>query len=178
MNYYKKVLHIPAVDNNDTILEPVERWKAHEEGILHRGYTVNIKYGDEIVLQHRKHPVFGGFFDLAFSSHQFMELDGTIQDINESITNALNREWKIEEGTKITEPKLIGKAQYKSFDGTYTEHELCHVYEMTIDQLPLPQVEFAYGFSVVPLNEIKNCNSIIHIALAPWVKAFFQQNVL
>ena len=68
-NYYQKQLFILEVDKNDNPIKKIERWQAHKEGVLHRGFTTILKYKNSFILQIRKHPVFDGFFDLSFSSH-------------------------------------------------------------------------------------------------------------
>src|SRR3989338_8675413 len=69
MDYYKQQQFLAQVDENDKILGKIEKWDCHKKGILHRGYTCILIYQNSFVLQHRKHPVFDGVFDLSFSSH-------------------------------------------------------------------------------------------------------------
>src|SRR3989338_3874832 len=69
MHYYKQKQFLAQVDKNDKILGKIEKWECHKKAILHRGYTCILTYEDNYVLQHRKHPVFDGVFDLSFSSH-------------------------------------------------------------------------------------------------------------
>ncbi len=50
-DYYEKTLYIPRVNENDDILGKVERWEAHEKGILHRGFTVGLLHYGAMICQ-------------------------------------------------------------------------------------------------------------------------------
>jgi isopentenyldiphosphate isomerase len=179
MNYYKKVLYIPKVDKKDKIIGRVERWDAHEHGVLHRGFTVIVMEKEQVLLQHRKHLVFDNYIDLTASSHQ-VYVDSVLQTPAEAVFNSLNREWNITKEMFVEkEPKLIGKALYKSFDGTYTEHELCHLYLLNLnDKVPDPSKEFAYGYFKAKLKDILNKDYKGTNGLAPWVVSFYEQGLL
>jgi len=55
MDYYKKELFLAEVDKDDNVIGKIERWKAHKEAVLHRGFTTILTHQNKIVLQHRKH---------------------------------------------------------------------------------------------------------------------------
>ncbi len=117
MDYYKKTLYIPQVDKNDNVLGKVERWKAHREGILHRGFTVAVMFDDQVICQHRKHPVFGGYLDLTASSHPLYEGE-KIQTFEDAVNNTLHREWGIKK-SDLGEIQERGKVYYYSKHGEY-----------------------------------------------------------
>lgn len=180
MNYYTKELFIPRVDEQDIIIDRIERWKAHIEGILHRGFTVGVytKTGD-MILQHRKHPVFDNYYDLTASSHQIYEND-TLQDVSSALFRTLEREWNMTQDMFKNEPKLVGKTLYKSTHEKYTEHELCHLYTIQLDTetVPQPNKEFAYGYLTLPLDTIMTASYEKSHGLAPWVVSFFEDSLL
>ena len=104
MDYYKEKIYLAAVDKSDTVLEGVERWEAHEKGILHRCFTVCLFFKDKIVMQHRKHPVFDGVFDLTCSSHPVFK-NGKIQRNEEAVFETLEREWSVAKGDLADSPR-------------------------------------------------------------------------
>ncbi len=165
MNYYKKELFLAEVDKDDNILGKVERWEAHKQGILHRGFTMMLMYNDKIVLQHRKHLAFDGYFDLTFSSHQIY-INEKLQTDLEAIYETLKREWNIDKTDLIEEPKFLSKFYYKAKDpnSIFTEHEIDYIYIAELKNLPIPNPDYAYGFDLIKKQEIEN------FKIAPWVE--------
>ncbi|MFN4212693.1 MAG: hypothetical protein ACK4FL_01880 [Microgenomates group bacterium] len=84
MDYFKKNINLIKTTRDDEIIGPIERWNAHQQAILHRGFTVIIKIGESIVIQKRKHKVFNNVFDLSFSSHPIYN-NKNIEKIEDSI---------------------------------------------------------------------------------------------
>src|SRR3990167_7810389 len=152
MDYYKEKQFIAQVDENDKILGKIEKWEVHKKGILHRGFTAILVYENQYLIQHRKHPVFDGVFDLSFSSHQIYLGNDRLQDNNQAIWEGLKREWNLEKKDLLFEPKLLKKIYYKAKDpnSDFTEHEIDYIYEVEIKKLPSPNYSFCYGFSLVP----------------------------
>ena len=167
MDYYKKTLYIPQVDKNDNVLGKVERWKAHREGILHRGFTVAVMCGDQIICQHRKHPVFGGYLDLTASSHPLYEGE-KIQTFEEAVRNTLHREWGIKK-SDLGAIQEKGKVYYYSKHGEYVEHEICYFFLTRIEKLPKVNLEYAYGFSLLSVAELSDTSAPYARSIAPWV---------
>jgi len=172
MKYYQKKLFLAEVDKSDNIIGKIERWQAHKEGILHRGFTAILTYQDNIVLQHRKHLAFDGYYDLTFSSHQIYKNEKLQTDL-EAIYETLKREWNIDKTGLVNEPKFLGKFYYKAKDSQsiYTEHEIDYIYKTELKALPTPNFDFAYGFKLI--NKLKTRNLKLEIGnfkKAPWVK--------
>jgi isopentenyl-diphosphate delta-isomerase len=165
MNYYKKELFLAEVDRQDNIIGKVERWDAHKKGVLHRGFTMILVYKKKIVLQHRKHLAFDGYFDLTFSSHQIYVHD-VLQTDEDAINDTLKREWNIDDIGIKNIPKYLGKFYYKAKDpnSIFTEHEIDYIYIAELKNLPNPNSDFAYGYKLVNKNEIKKYKT------APWVQ--------
>ncbi|MEK9169689.1 MAG: hypothetical protein AAB788_03010, partial [Patescibacteria group bacterium] len=149
MDYYQKKLFVAEVDKDDNIVGKIERWQAHKEGILHRGFTMILMYQNKIVLQHRKHPAFDGYSDLTFSSHQIYA-DNELQTDLEAIYATLKREWNVVESGIVNEPKYLDKFYYKAKDpnSVFTEHEIDYIYLAELKNLPTPNPDFAYGFEL------------------------------
>ena len=179
MDYFDKLQYIAKVDKNDKVIGKVERWQAHKTGILHRGFTLAIFYKNQVVLQHRKHPVFDGVFDTSISSHQIFENE-KLQDDLTALSQTLKREWDIVSSDLEEKPKFRGTIYYRADDPKteFKEHEMCRIYTCTVKKLKLPNFAFAYGFLVKPLGEIKDPKNPLYSLLAPWVIKSFEEEVI
>jgi isopentenyl-diphosphate delta-isomerase len=110
------------VDIEDSVIGQMEKMKAHQEGLLHRAFSIMI-FNDQgdILLQQRALNKYhsGGLWTNACCSHPRP---------NESVLNAANRRLMEEMGFE-TELVFGFKFVYKALlDRGLTEHELDHVY--------------------------------------------------
>lgn len=172
MDYYNKKLYLAKVDKNDKVIGKVERWEAHRKGILHRCFTVCLFYKNQAILQHRKHPAFDSFIDLTCSSHPIFKGE-KLQDTKEAVIEALEREWKTGKSKfQSSKLKYVGKCYYKAEDpnSEFKEHEVCYFYTGEIKAIPQPNLDFAYGFSLVDLKTLKNPKFPLKPSFALWVK--------
>lgn len=179
MANYKQKQIIGRTDRKGNIIGEIERWEAHKKGVLHRAFTLALVYKNFYILQHRKHPVFDGVFDITSSSHQLMG-SGKLEDTLESARKCLFREWKISESDILGEFKHKGAIYYKAKDlnSIYTEHEICDIVEVHVKKIPEQNFDFAYGSSLATKEEITNRKSRIYSILAPWVKAAIKKNLI
>ena len=177
-NYYQQEILIPRVDENDAYLGPIERWEAHEKGILHRAFTVAVFYKDQIICQHRKHPVFDDVYDFTASSHPQV-IGKSIQSNKEAVILTLMREWNLQ-ATEITNLKEKGFALYNDKDpkSKYIEHEYCYLYICETEKEPVANHDISYGFSLATIESLKNKTHEVSGNLAPWVSAFFKKGLL
>lgn len=173
-----KDIYIPQVDEQDQFIAPVERWKAHREGILHRAFTVAVYYDGKIICQHRKHPVFDKVFDLTASSHPQV-IDGSIQSVEEAVFATLAREWGMKK-TDVQLLKNVGFALYDDKDpnSEYREHEYCYLLTCETTRLPIVNTEVAYGYSLVSKEEQNDPVKRALYQFAPWVRAFLAKGLL
>jgi len=171
MDYYQKKFYLAQINRDDQLISPIERWRAHQEGILHRGFTVVLVYQRQFILQHRKHPAFDGFFDLSFSSHPIY-VKNQLQSMEEAIYDTLKREWNLSKKDLKTDLKYIDKFHYKARDpySVYTEHEVDYLYSVEITRLPQPILEFSYGYDLLKISSRFNRDQISSFQLAPWIK--------
>lgn len=178
MKYYDDLQYIARVDSQDTIIDRVERWEAHTKGLLHRAITVAVYYQDFAILQHRKHPVFDNVFDLTVSSHQLY--DKEIESDESTIMRTLERELTIKRSDLEGKPKYEGNVIYQAQDpnSIYQEHEVCHVYTCHTKMVPKMNLDFAYGYSLQKIDEIKNKKSPLYAILAPWVREMIEKNLV
>ena len=178
-SYYKQKQIIARVDRKRNIIGKVEKWEAHRKGILHKALTVALIYKDYYIIQHRKHPAFDGVFDITSSSHQ-LYINGELQTTLQATYQCLEREWGITKKNLLYVPKNLGAVYYKTKDkkSIYTEHEVCEILVSKVKKLPIPNFDFAYGFSLVKKEELLNKKSRVYENLAPWVIETINQNLL
>jgi isopentenyl-diphosphate delta-isomerase len=168
-NYYKQKQMIARVDKNGKIIGQIDKWEAHEKGILHKALSVALIYKGQFVLQERKHPAFDKVLDLTSSSHQ-LYIVGKLQTSLEATMDCLLREWGITIDDLVSTPKKLGAIYYKAKDpnSIYIEHEVCDILEAEIISEPNPNLDFAYGFKLINKEELIDTKSEIYKKLAPW----------
>lgn len=179
MDYYKQTQYIAHVNEKDEIQGKVEKWEAHKKGILHRAFSVVLKYQNQYIMQMRKHPAFDGYIDVTCSSHP-LYINEEIQPNVEAVYDCLKREWNIDKSELKSEPKKLGFAIYKADDtiGGFVEHELCYLFESEIEKLPTPDFSVAYGSLLLTNEELKNKNLKMSALLAPWVEKFIEVGLM
>lgn len=162
------------VNRQNKIIGKVEKWRAHRDNLLHRGFTAIIVCNNQVVVQHRKHPVFDAVYDLSFSSHQ-IEVNGHWEDGADAVRRGLEREWNLDKADLTQSPKLLTKFYYQAKDpnSLYSEHEIDYLYLVELARLPQPNLDYAYGMAVIDKTEIKDLpRRFSH--LSPWVREFHQ----
>lgn len=177
--YYKQKQIIARVDKKGNIIGKIEKWEAHKKGLLHRGFGIILLYKNFILLQHRKHLAFDGVLDLSSASHQLLE-DNKFESLTEAVIKSLEREWNLKRKNVTGEVKRLGYVYYKEKDpkSIYTEQEYCDVLIAKINKLPVPNLEFAYGYSLVTKDELYNKKSRIYENLSPWGKKIINQKFI
>lgn len=171
MDYYTQKQYIGQTNKNGEMLGQVEKWEAHKKGILHRAFSVILQYKDFYILQHRKHHVFDGVFDLSCASHQLYK-GNKLEEDETAVLRTLKREWGISKKDIKGRIQNIGVIYYKAKDpkSRFTEHEMCEQFLVTLKRLPNPNHEYAYGFSLVTKETVTKKTSRIYENLAPWAK--------
>lgn len=177
MHYYSKELFIAQVDEEDTIIKPIQRWEAHKKGILHRALTITVQIEDEVILQHRKHPVFDGVWDMTVSTHQIYDGDNLQDDIT-AIMHTLERELGVTSKELMQQPVKQGVVYYKAQDpkSEYIEHEMCHIYSCSVRIMPNMNADYAYGFATSKREELNKPKNPLRPKLAPWVLEMLRHN--
>ena len=177
-SYYKQKQIIARVDKGGNVIGKVEKWEAHEKGILHKALTVALIYKGQFVVQRRRHPAFDKVLDVTSSSHQLF-INSKLQTIEEAVYECLKREWSLKK-SDLSELKNLGSIYYKARDpkSIYTEHEICEILVAEVNIKPKPNLDFAYGFSLVNKQELQNKKSRTYKNLAPWSKIAIEEGLL
>jgi len=174
MEYYDEIQYVAEVDKEDNIVGKVEKWEAHRKGILHRAFTVSMRFQNSWIIQHRKHPVFDSVLDLSCSSHPtFKSGEDKLEDIEVAVRSTLQREWDLS-SEEVGAGKLQhnGSVYYQAQDplSEFKEHEICHIYVFNMAFEPKARKDFAYGMSIVPHELVTNERNPLRNSFAPWVK--------
>lgn len=167
-SYLRQNQTIIRVDEKGNAIGSIDKWEAHKKGILHKGFSVALCSGNNIILQLRKHPVFDKVVDVTASSHPLV-ISGKNQPEENAVYDCLLREWNVPKNNVINFTNC-GSFVYKAPDNAgYIEHEYCTFYSAKVEKEIKPNMEFAYGFVTMPLEELKSNPGIIP-NLAPWVR--------
>ncbi|MBI4973667.1 hypothetical protein HZC27_03600 [Candidatus Roizmanbacteria bacterium] len=178
MDYYKAIQYLAVVDREDNIIGKMEKWEAHKKGVLHRGYTAILEFENNIILQHRKHPVFDGVYDLSFSSHEFYQ-GVKLQPDEEAIYEGLKREWGVDK-FEIRNLKFLNTVYYKEKDikSDYFEHEIDYIYVVELNKMPTANPDFAYGQKVISKATVASDIAKLGVPLAPWVEKILDAKLI
>jgi len=173
LNYYSEEQYIAELSLDGNIIGQIEKWKAHENGILHKGFTIIIAYEDNICLQSRKHPVFDGYIDMTISSHPLF-LNDKLEEIENALFRTLLRECGLER-FDILKSEYIHTNTYKAKHDLYIEHEMCDFYFVRTKKRPMFFDEIAYGGIFLPIDKI--ISSPIKKSYAPWISKSLDENL-
>lgn len=167
MDYFSQKIDLIKIDKKDTVKGPVERWQAHKEALLHRGFTCIIKIEDKIVVQKRKHKIFNNVFDLSFSSHPVF-VKNKPQTLEEAVKTNLKREWNFK--GKILDLRFLEKYYYKVQDEQtkFFEHEINYLYLLKLKGEITNNPDFSYGMDILTIDNL--IKKFKQFNFAPWVK--------
>lgn len=178
MDYYLLKQFVAQVDSQGDHPKPVEKWKAHKEGILHCGFSVALFYKNSVLIQHRKHPAFDGYLDLTCSSHPIY-INSRLQDEEDAVYSTLKREWNLKK-ENILKLEKKGEFRYKATDpnSKFIEYEIFSIFTGRLNALPHPNFDYAYGFSLIPLSLLKKQGGAFLSILTPWAKETLKRKLL
>lgn len=141
--------NVVLVDENDHVLGTMEKLKAHQEGLLHRAFSVVIFNDEGEMLIHKRASDkyhCGGLWTNACCSHPRFE---------ETPKEAALRRMQEEMGF-TTSIEYIGQFIYKTeFENGLTEHELDHVFVGKFNGNPVPDPQEVEDFKYIGVEELK-----------------------
>lgn len=157
------------VDENDTPVGCMPKLQAHEQGVLHRAFSVFIFNSNrELLLQKRADNKYHspGLWTNTCCSHP-----APGQDIAEA---AHERVW-FEMGIRA-ELRYILKFRYKSaFTNRLTEHEIDHIFIGTSDDTPVVHPEEVSEFKYMSLADIAEDIDIFPEKYTSWFRIIWQR---
>lgn len=168
MNQVEKLI---LVDENDFEIGVAEKMEAHQQGLLHRAFSIFI-FNDknELLLQQRALEKYhsGGLWTNTCCSHPIVG-----ETMNESINRKLLQEMGMKAETNFAF-SFIYKVQ---FSNELFEHELDHVYVGYSNVKPEPNPEEVMNWKYASLDEIKQLMQLHPNAFTEWFKICFKEVV-
>jgi isopentenyl-diphosphate delta-isomerase len=140
---------IILVDEKDKEIGTGEKMKVHEEGRLHRAFSIFVfNSKGEILLQRRAEAKYhsGGLWTNTCCSHP---------KAGEELGKAVHRRLKEEMGFDVPLKEIFSFIYNVKFGNGLTEHELDHVFVGKFDGKPVPNPEEVEGWKWIPLSELK-----------------------
>ncbi|WP_107039452.1 isopentenyl-diphosphate Delta-isomerase [Brumimicrobium mesophilum] len=141
--------NVVLVDETDQVLGTMEKMQAHQEGRLHRAFSVII-FNDknEMLIHQRAKNKYhcGGMWTNACCSHP---------RFNEDSKDAAVRRMQEEMGF-TTDLDYVGQFIYRTeFDNGLIENELDHLFIGKFNGTPIPNPEEVEDFKYIGINELK-----------------------
>lgn len=140
---------IILVDEKDREIGTGEKMKVHEEGKLHRAFSVFVfNSKGETLLQRRAEAKYhsGGLWTNTCCSHP---------RAGEALEKAIHRRLKEEMGFDVSLKEIFSFVYKVRFGNGLTENELDHVFVGKFDGKPVPNPEEAGGWKWISLDELK-----------------------
>ncbi len=148
-NIYMRNDHVILVDVNDNVLGTMSKLQAHEEGKLHRAFSIFILNDKkELLIQKRAYSKYhsAGLWSNTCCSHP---------QLGETIIDAANRRLHEELGF-TTELQIAFSFIYKAtFENGLTEHELDYVLLGTYNKEPIKNIDEVDDYTWIPLEKLK-----------------------
>lgn len=136
------------VDENDRELGGMDKLAVHQQGLLHRAFSVFLfNSEDELLLQQRADDKYhsGGLWTNTCCSHPRVG-----EELAEAVDRRLNEEMGMQCDTEF-QFSFIYKME---FENGLTEHELDHVYFGNCDELPVLNPMEAKDFKYIRLDDL------------------------
>jgi len=156
------------VDKEDREIGLEEKIKAHEEGKLHRAFSIFVfnKKG-EILLQKRAKNKYhsGGLWSNTCCSHP---------RFNETVIEAAKRRLKEEMGIEC-ELQFIDKITYRAKVGDLIEHEIDYIFVGHFEGNPQVNKEEVEDWAWVPFDKLKEDIKKNPLEYTPWLKIILEK---
>lgn len=158
---------VVLVNEKDEVLGTMEKLRAHEEGVLHRAFSVIIfNSRGEMLIHQRAIDKYhcGGLWTNACCSHP--RLDETPKE-------GAQRRLKEEMGF-TTDVEFLGSFIYKvTFDNGLTEHEFDHMFCGYFDEAPHPNPDEVEDWKFISMNDL-----LIDVEYQPENYTFWFRDIL
>ncbi len=160
---------VVLVDVNDNQTGIMEKMKAHEEGLLHRAFSVLLfNENEELLLQkralHKYHS--GGLWTNTCCSHPRP---------GEAVKEAAERRLQEEMGISCRLTKLFDFLYKASFENGLTEHEIDHVFAGRFSGAPVLNKEEAIEWKYISIAALNTAIAEDPASYTPWFKILMQK---
>jgi len=142
--------YILTVDENDNVIGKEEKVKTHQEGKLHRAFSIFVfNSKGELLLQKRAKTKYhsGGLWTNTCCSHQRPE---------ETLEKSVHRRLKEEMGFDCALKEIFSFTYKVKFGNDLFENEYDHAFIGNFDGEPIPNPEEVDEWKWVDLEELKN----------------------
>lgn len=157
------------VNESDVAIGEMEKMKAHEDGLLHRAFSVFIfNTKGELLLQQRALTKYhsGGKWTNTCCSHPRPD---------ETTSDAANRRLMEEMNLTCSLNYEFGFIYKAEFDNGLIEHEYDHVYFGTTDKQPLPNKDEVADWKYVKIDILEDDINLNPDSYTPWFKICFNR---
>jgi isopentenyldiphosphate isomerase len=98
----------------------------------------------------------------------------------DTVYSNLAREFNIKPEDLVSEPVKTGQIYYRAEDpmSDFIEHEVCYFFSCEVKELPKCNLEYAFGYSLMDLEYLKNEKAAIRKVLTPWTLEALNKNAL
>ena len=157
------------VDENDKEIGSLEKTPVHEQGLLHRAFSLFIfNSNNELLLQQRADEKYHspGLWTNTCCSHPRQ---------GESMEDAIQRRLSEEMGMACDLTFQFSFIYKHKFANGLTEHELDHVYFGYSDQQPNPDPEEVKGWKYINMDDLQRELELHPEGYSPWLKICFDR---
>jgi isopentenyl-diphosphate Delta-isomerase len=161
------------VDEHDVEVGTSEKLKAHQDGLLHRAFSIFIfNSKNELLIQQRAYEKYhsGGLWSNTCCSHPVPGMD--------LVAYAKERLWA-EMGLRVNELQIKNHFIYKAeFSNGLVEHELDYILVGYTNENPVLNPEEAQNFKWISLENLKSEMNIGPDQFTFWLKEIFNRNLI
>lgn len=161
------------VDEHDVEVGTSEKLKAHQDGLLHRAFSIFIfNSKNELLIQQRANEKYhsGGLWTNTCCSHPAPNMD--------LVTCAKERLWE-EMGLRVDELIVKSHFIYKAeFSNGLVEHELDYILVGITNENPVLNPDEAQNFKWISLEDLKSKMKMNPHQFTFWLKEIFNRNLI
>ncbi len=164
--------YVILVDKKDNEIGIEEKLKAHQEGKLHRAFSIFVfDYSEKLLLQQRANEKYhcGGLWSNACCSHPRP---------NETLDDATHRRLREEMGFDCKLDEIFSIIYKIKLNNSLTEHEFDHVFIGKYDGKINPNKNEVENFKWIGIEDLKKDISRSPNKYTPWLKIILNRTYL
>lgn len=160
--------HVILVDQNDQMVGTMEKMRAHQEGLLHRAFSIFVFNSQGELLIQKRAPIkyhTGSLWSNTCCSHP---------KPNESVEETLQYKLHQEMGFQCELERAFSITYRAELGNGLVENELDHVYIGSFNGDPQPNHEEVCDWKYIALQDLKKEMEQHPNAFTPWFKLLLQ----